>query len=204
MYGVMREYEVGSCEIDRLVALAGDTFVPVLRRQPGFVSYSMLEDGEVQGLITLSIFADRIGAELSVHLAASWVRDQVSRLLPAPPRHSFGQFTVHTIDALRPIGACVLRRYHLDPTSAPVFAARVGADLVPLLSRCDGFAGFFVLDSGSGHLVSFSAFTDAQAAAAAEATTLYWTRAHLSDLLPAAPEVISGPVKLHVARAAVA
>jgi hypothetical protein len=80
----------------------------------------------------------------------------------------------------------------------------MGADVGPFLGTSDGFAGFFVLDSGSGNLVSFSAFTDARTAEAAEPATLQWTRANLSDLIPAAPEVISGKVKLHFARVAVA
>jgi len=202
MYGVLREYEVGVSVIDRLVERAQETFIPQLRRQPGFVSYSMMEDAEVQGLITLSVFEDRAGAEESTRLAAAWVKDYVLSLLPSPPRHAVGRFTVHRLEDDKPIGACVLRRYRLHANSARAFADRVSADLVPMLGARKGFAGFFVLDSGGGNLVSFSAFTDRQTATDAEPHTRWWSRAHLSDLVPAAPELISGQVKLHLARAA--
>jgi hypothetical protein len=83
-YGVMRRYQADPGAVDEIVRRAEAGFVPLISQMPGFVGYSILDEGQGR-LTTLSAFEDQAGAEESVRQAANWVKENLGALLPNPP-----------------------------------------------------------------------------------------------------------------------
>jgi hypothetical protein len=200
MYGVIRQYKVDPSAIDEIIHRANEGFVPLVGRAPGFVSYSLMDAG-AEGLITLSTFEDQAGAEESVRMAASWIKDHLATLLPTPPQVTSGRFSIRNVRETGHFGTCVLRRYTFEPRHVEEITQRVNAGLVPLLSTAPGFAGYGVLDAGNGVVVSLSAFADRATADAAHAMALGWVHTNLAELVPNPPEVITAEVKARKAQA---
>ncbi|MFD3565158.1 hypothetical protein ACFWVU_36675 [Streptomyces sp. NPDC058686] len=88
MYAVIRRYEgvTDSAEAGRRV---DEGFVPLLRRAAGFVAYYWVDAGDGV-MVSTSVFEDRAGAEGSIELAADFVRDHLSPLLPNRPQVTAG------------------------------------------------------------------------------------------------------------------
>jgi hypothetical protein len=200
MYGVIRQYKVDPSAIDEIIQRASDGFVPLVSRAPGFASYTILDAG-AEGLITLSTFEDQAGADESVRLAASWIKDNLATLLPSPPQVTSGRFAIRNVPETGHFGTFVLRRYTFDPSQVEEITQRVSEGLVPLLSKAAGFAGYGVLDAGQGVIVSLSAFADRATAEAANKMALGWVHTNLAGLLPNPPEVITAEVKARKAKA---
>ena len=89
-YGVMRRYQTDLRNVNQIVERARDGFVPLIRSQPGFRSYQILDAGNGT-LVTLTAFETRAGAEDSVTRAATWVRENLASLLPNPPEVTRGE-----------------------------------------------------------------------------------------------------------------
>jgi hypothetical protein len=83
MYLSIRRYDrvrsVG--EVCRKIELS---FVPLLRRQPGFIAYYAV-DGGGGTMATVSVFSTEAMAVESNDIAATWLRDNVADLQPEPP-----------------------------------------------------------------------------------------------------------------------
>jgi hypothetical protein len=59
-------------------------FAPPVSRTPGFEAYSLVDAG--QGVVvSISVFADRAGAEDSTREAAEWVSGHLADLVQGPP-----------------------------------------------------------------------------------------------------------------------
>ena len=94
MFAVIRHYHFDkkdSAEIDRLVQ---DEFVPLIRGAEGFVRYYWLDTGNGEGA-SFGVFKDKAGADESVHLAADYVRDHLSKLLTQKPEIIEGPVAAH-------------------------------------------------------------------------------------------------------------
>jgi len=94
MFAVVRHYHFdkrNSVEIDRLVH---DQFVPIIRKASGFVRYYWLDTGNGEGA-SLSVFKDKAGADESVRLAASFVKEHMSKLLVQKPEVIEGPVKAH-------------------------------------------------------------------------------------------------------------
>lgn len=83
-HGVIRRYQIEPRNVDQIVERAREGFLPILRRVPGFASYSILDAGGGT-LLTASAFASRESAAESVAAAAAWVKEHLAALVPAPP-----------------------------------------------------------------------------------------------------------------------
>jgi quinol monooxygenase YgiN len=84
MFAVIRHYQFDpkdSAEIDRRIR---EDFVPIVNKAKGFVRYTWLDSGKGEGA-SVSVFNDKIGADESVHLAADYVREHLSKLLTQKP-----------------------------------------------------------------------------------------------------------------------
>ncbi len=83
--GVGSTVEVVSREVER-------EFMPLLADLPGFQTYYLVSSSP-QELVTVSVFADRSGAEQSVRLAAEWIRSNevMRQALPAFPEVLAGE-----------------------------------------------------------------------------------------------------------------
>lgn len=94
MFAVIRHYHFdkkNSAEIDRLVR---EDFVPLIKKAPGFVRYYWLDTGEGEGA-SFGVFKDKAGADESVHLAADFVREHMSKLLNQKPEVIEGPLKAH-------------------------------------------------------------------------------------------------------------
>jgi hypothetical protein len=83
MYAVIRRYSfdpTNAVEIGRHVRQG---FVPLIKGVPGFMGYYWIDSGSGTG-ISVSVFADKSGAEESVHAAAEYVKKYLTPLLGQP------------------------------------------------------------------------------------------------------------------------
>jgi quinol monooxygenase YgiN len=94
MFAVIRHYHFdpkNSAEIDRKVR---EGFVPLIRKAKGFVRYYWLDTGNGEGA-SFGVFRDKAGADESVHLAADFMRDQMSQLMTSKPDVIEGLVVAH-------------------------------------------------------------------------------------------------------------
>lgn len=94
MFAVIRHYHFDkkdAAELDRLIR---EEFVPIVRKAKGFQRYYWLDTGEGEGA-SFGIFNDKAGADESVHLAADYVRDHLSKFLRQKPEIVEGKIVAH-------------------------------------------------------------------------------------------------------------
>jgi quinol monooxygenase YgiN len=94
MFAVIRHYHFdpkNGAEIDRKVR---EGFVPLIRKAKGFVRYYWLDTGNGEGA-SFGVFRDKAGADESVHLAADFMRDQMSQLMTSKPDVIEGLVVAH-------------------------------------------------------------------------------------------------------------
>lgn len=84
MYLVIRRYKVEPDDVDDVIDLAKNKFLPELIQIPGFKAFYHIHAGE-DTLVSVSVFADKIGADLSNKLAHESVKEIAADLLPLPP-----------------------------------------------------------------------------------------------------------------------
>jgi hypothetical protein len=84
MFTTIRRYQVKkSGQAAEVGRRAERGLVPILSRQPGFVSYSLIDAGQDVEL-SISVFVDRSAADAANRVAASWVKDNLGDLVGAP------------------------------------------------------------------------------------------------------------------------
>ena len=83
MYAVIRRYQFDPKSSEEISRQIRESFIPLLRKTPGFVAYHWLDTGDGVGA-SLSIFNDKAGAEESVRLAAAYVQEHLTGLLGKP------------------------------------------------------------------------------------------------------------------------
>jgi hypothetical protein len=94
MFAVIRHYHFdkkNSVELDRLIR---EEFVPLVRKAKGFRHYYWLDNGNGEGA-SFGIFNDKAGADESVHIAADYVRDRLSKFLTQKPEIIEGPVVAH-------------------------------------------------------------------------------------------------------------
>lgn len=94
MFAVIRHYHFdkkNSAAIDRTIR---GEFVPLVKKAKGFVKYYWLDNGNGEGA-SFGLFKDKAGADESVHIAADYVRDHLSKLLTQKPEIIEGPVVAH-------------------------------------------------------------------------------------------------------------
>jgi quinol monooxygenase YgiN len=94
MFAVIRHYHFNpkdSAEIDRRVR---EEFVPIVKKAKGFVRYYWLDTGNGEGA-SVSVFRDKAGADESVHLAADYVKEHLSKFITQKPEIIEGPIKAH-------------------------------------------------------------------------------------------------------------
>jgi quinol monooxygenase YgiN len=94
MFAVIRHYHFNpkdSAEIDRRVR---DEFVPIVKKAKGFVRYYWLDTGKGEAA-SVSVFRDKAGADESVHLAAEYVKEHLSKFITQKPEIIEGPIKAH-------------------------------------------------------------------------------------------------------------
>lgn len=101
MYMVVRDYRDEAADVVEQARARQASLREAMRAVPGFVAYYLIDTGS-HGLATVSLFADRAGAEESVRVAAAWVRANMAQWAPNPPTVIQGEvvldFTPTTAD----------------------------------------------------------------------------------------------------------
>lgn len=70
-----------------------ESFVPLMRRSPGFIAYYAIDAGKGE-MATISIFSTEAMALESNEKAASWLSENVADLQPVPAEITAGEVKV--------------------------------------------------------------------------------------------------------------
>lgn len=92
MYASIRRYRTPDPEEIRRRVEVG--FLPILRQQPGFVSYNLVDAGNGV-MVSITVFESRQGAEDSNRMAAEWITQNVAPLVLGRPDIIQGEVVVH-------------------------------------------------------------------------------------------------------------
>ena len=193
MHGVLRHYTVDPKnvnEIVRRVAAEGLTFLKAI---PGFLSWGLLDDGHGH-MVTYSVYQGKTGADESIKKAAAWIKENIASLVPSPPHVIEGEVRLRELKDKPKYG--VLRRYQVDPRNIDKIVASAKSGFLPLVTHLPGFASYSILDPGKGTLVTISGFTTSSGSAESTKAAAKFVKEHLAALVPNAPEVTSGEVKI--------
>ena len=77
MYASIRHWRLDQGDMDEAMHRADQHFADRLAEQQGFVAYECIDCGNDE-LITMTIFRDRDGAERSMDMARTFIREQLS------------------------------------------------------------------------------------------------------------------------------
>jgi hypothetical protein len=193
MHGVLRHYTVDPKnvnEIVRRVAAEGLTFLKAI---PGFLSWGLLDDGHGH-MVTYSVYQGKTGADESIKKAAAWIKENIASLVPSPPHVIEGEVRLRELKDKPKYG--VLRRYQVDPRNIDKIVASAKSGFLPLVTHLPGFASYSILDAGKGTLVTISGFTTSSGSGESTKAAATFVKEHLATLVPNAPEVTSGEVKI--------
>ena len=80
-YIVVRQYQP-QASIDQLQQALGQGYLPQLSQQPGFLGYSVFDDGS--GVTSVTIFESQDAEEAAANALADWVDQNLASLLPSP------------------------------------------------------------------------------------------------------------------------
>jgi hypothetical protein len=89
-----------------------------------------------------------------------------------------------------------IRSYHgVDEQRTEELTTKVNQTLVPKLSELPGFAAYYLIDSGSGMLTSFSLFETREQGEESTKLVTRWIRDEkLDSAMPNEPKITSGKV----------
>jgi heme-degrading monooxygenase HmoA len=91
VYTAIRRYE-GVNEPAEVVKRATEEFAPMLRDQPGFIGYWVVDAGA--GVVaTISVFETQAAADESTEAAAAWARERLADLITGAPQVTAGTTT---------------------------------------------------------------------------------------------------------------
>ncbi len=85
------EFDRSDAALQELVAALNEEFIPLLRSQPGFVSYQCIVEPDRSALVTVSTFEGRAEAEASVAQARAWIARRLTHLVSGAPLVSSGE-----------------------------------------------------------------------------------------------------------------
>ena len=94
MHAVIRHYHFKVEDGDKIDKLVEEDFVPLLKKAKGFVRYYWLNTGAGEGA-SLSVFEDKAGADESIHIAADFVKAELSELMSQKPEVIEGEVKAH-------------------------------------------------------------------------------------------------------------
>lgn len=80
MFATIRRYKGSAGSTDEVVRRVEQGLVPIITSQPGFVSYTAIDDGQ-GGAISVSVYQDRAAAEAANATAAEWVKHNIAELV---------------------------------------------------------------------------------------------------------------------------
>ena len=84
MFTIIRKFSLTHGAAGEVARLVQESFVPLLRKQPGFREYFLLEGGP-DVLISIRVFDSADEALASNEIAASWIRNHVLEFTKGMP-----------------------------------------------------------------------------------------------------------------------
>ena len=95
-----------------------------------------------------------------------------------------------------------IRRYEgIDQSRTDELIKKVDEELVPRLSKMEGFGGYYLIDAGNGVVSSVGFFdTSAQADESTRVASAWVREQKLETALPNPPKITSGEVVAHKTR----
>ena len=88
----VRRYE-GVTDPKEAERLVREGFVPLISKLPGFISYYFTDAGN-NVMISVSVYTNQAAEEESNRVAAEFVKQKMTSLLPNPPRVTSGHVVV--------------------------------------------------------------------------------------------------------------
>lgn len=92
MFASVRRYQFQG-SLKELAQRAEAELVPILRQNPGFIAYYIVDGGDGH-LASISMFDTAWSAHRSNEQAAAWVRTEAKAYLPEPPVITSGEILV--------------------------------------------------------------------------------------------------------------
>jgi hypothetical protein len=86
-YVVVRQYQPSASIADLQQAL-GQGYAPQLAQQPGFIDYTVFDNGS--GVTSITVFDSQDDEEAATNQLASWVEQNLASLLPSPTETASG------------------------------------------------------------------------------------------------------------------
>jgi hypothetical protein len=90
LFGVMRKYRADAKNAETLIKRVRDEFLPMVSALPDFATYALIDAGGGT-LVGLNGFTTAKGAAESSRVAAGWVKNRLSTLVPTPPEVVYGE-----------------------------------------------------------------------------------------------------------------
>ena len=90
MHVSIRRYRIEPGKMPEITRRIEESFLPLLRELPGFVSYQVVDCGD-GFMASISTFETRQAAEQSREAAADWVREHMAGFLSGIPDVMTGQ-----------------------------------------------------------------------------------------------------------------
>src|SRR5262249_55678267 len=126
--------------------------------------------------------------------ATACVKEHIASMVPGPPIVLEGTIRLREVRESPRYG--VIRRYRIDVKNLEQIIERARNGFLPLVTHLPGFPSYSGLDAGKGTLLTLSGFTSPAGATESTRAAATFVREHLGTLVPDAPEVTSGVVKL--------
>jgi hypothetical protein len=92
-----------------------------------------------------------------------------------------------------------IRRYDgIDVARTAELTRRIDTSLVPMLSKLQGFKGYYLIEAGDGVMSSLGLFESVEQADESTRVTASWVREEkLDTVLPNPPKITTGKVVAH-------
>ena len=208
MFASIRRYRLSEGSLGVLTRLVDDDFAERIARQPGFVSYELVDcrGGEI---MAFSIFHEAEEAEASREFALRWTQENLRDFDFTPTEALRGEILVSRAerDMLEPghVGAerkvARVRRYALRRDSLPALMHKVDETFADRIRQLDGFDAYHACDCGGGEFVTISIFRDQTSAASSDDLAMRFVREELSEFDIERTEVFGGEVLISRAAA---
>jgi hypothetical protein len=94
----------------------------------------------------------------------------------------------------------VLRHYTVDPKNVNEIVRRVAAEGLTFLKAIPGFVSWGLMDTGHGHMVTYSVYEAKTGAEESTKKAAAWIKENIASLVPSPPRVIEGEIRLRKAK----
>lgn len=194
-------------DLDEIVAIGEDGFLPIMRESDGFFGYYLTNDG-ADALAAISIFDTEASALASNEKARDFVTENLTAYLPKAPLITSGRVGIavladlnegaNLIDGMMDDSVFTSVRLYdgIDPADQAVIARLTIEGFLPVIRESDGFVGYFFLPAGDG-LATVSLFESAEQASASNDAAREFIVENLAPLFPNAPKIYEGALAMN-------